>query len=195
MWLQAQARQAATDLRHERLQDPNLTNAEKRAVQVEHIYKWRRGLFSCPTCWLQPHFCVCRQLEKINVQTKVVVHVHHTEWCAARICWFQTPESAASLSITKLHMFSKAYACHGFDTSHQDRRGAHAGAGQAIQDAWQLRACVAASSCCGSTQSTTCALHKPALIQRAPWPLSFPAKALSAPRSCETRLLERQTAG
>ena len=84
-YLQARQRQAAIDERDRRINDASLSPEEKRAVQTRHILTWGKALFSCPRCWLQPHFCICDRMTQppAAADVLVVAHLHHNEWCAA----------------------------------------------------------------------------------------------------------------
>ena len=64
------------------MRNPTLSAAHKRAVQTEHIHTYGRALFMCHECWLPPTFCTCSQMGRVVPNTKVVVHMHHNEWCA-----------------------------------------------------------------------------------------------------------------
>jgi DTW domain-containing protein YfiP len=79
--MQAQVRQTDMEARDRAVRDPALSAAEKRKAQTEHIFKHGRALFWCPHCWMAPHYCICSSIETRAPRTKLVVHVHHSEWC------------------------------------------------------------------------------------------------------------------
>ena len=82
--LQVRQREAATAKRDAALKDPTLSAAEKRAAQTRHTAEWGRAVATCPDCWLRPHYCVCDTLHTAQAQTRVLLHMHHYEWCALR---------------------------------------------------------------------------------------------------------------
>ncbi|KAG2491562.1 hypothetical protein HYH03_010131 [Edaphochlamys debaryana] len=66
------------------LADPAVPPQERMALRASYIHRWRKILFSCPTCWLLPGLCVCGRLQRFATQhTKVVIHAHHGEWGSA----------------------------------------------------------------------------------------------------------------
>ncbi|KAL6761166.1 DTW domain-containing protein [Haematococcus lacustris] len=62
------------------LEDPDVAGVDKQHRRCVHILEYRRTLFSCPNCWMVPALCVCRHLRTFDIRTKLVVHMHHTEW-------------------------------------------------------------------------------------------------------------------
>ncbi|PNW76275.1 hypothetical protein CHLRE_12g541150v5 [Chlamydomonas reinhardtii] len=66
------------------LSDPSGDPRERMSLRTDYILKWRKVLFSCPTCWLLPGLCVCGRMQRFSPrQTRVVVHAHHGEWGSA----------------------------------------------------------------------------------------------------------------
>lgn len=57
---------------------------ERMGLRTSYILKWRKILFSCPTCWLLPGLCVCSRMARFApAKTQVVVCAHHGEWGSA----------------------------------------------------------------------------------------------------------------
>ncbi|KAG2438394.1 hypothetical protein HYH02_010849 [Chlamydomonas schloesseri] len=66
------------------LSDPSRDPRERMSLRTDYILKWRKVLFSCPTCWLLPGLCVCGRMQRFAPKkTRVVVHAHHGEWGSA----------------------------------------------------------------------------------------------------------------
>ena len=80
--LQTEARRVAAEALHAAMMDRTLSSDDKRAIQTQHVLMHRRHLFSCPKCWLQPYLCICNGIQRMQAATQLVVHVHHSEWCA-----------------------------------------------------------------------------------------------------------------
>lgn len=68
--------------RDKAMRDPSFEHIKKSALQCEFTLKWGRTMFGCPKCWLLPHFCVCNECTTVDTQTKVVLHLNQSEWCA-----------------------------------------------------------------------------------------------------------------
>ena len=81
--VQAHRRQEATEIRNRRMRDATIPPATKHALQCEHVKTWGRTIFACPTCWLMPYFCVCGKYARFTPKTKVILHLHHEEWCVS----------------------------------------------------------------------------------------------------------------
>lgn len=56
---------------------------ERLHVLCQHVMDCGRGLFLCPGCWLLPMNCVCGNYRVVKSRIKVVVHIHHNEWCVS----------------------------------------------------------------------------------------------------------------
>ncbi|KAG2433741.1 hypothetical protein HXX76_008104 [Chlamydomonas incerta] len=66
------------------LADPSSDPRERMSMRTDYILKWRKVLFSCPSCWLLPGLCVCGRMQRFSpAKTRVVVHAHHGEWGSA----------------------------------------------------------------------------------------------------------------
>ncbi|KXZ53404.1 hypothetical protein GPECTOR_7g1300 [Gonium pectorale] len=78
------ARHAERRAMVEALKDPARDPRDRMALRSEYIMRWRKILFSCPTCWLLPGLCVCGRMQRFSTsRTKLVVHAHHGEWGSA----------------------------------------------------------------------------------------------------------------
>lgn len=40
-----------------------------------------KTLHTCPRCWLLQGVCICDRLPRLKPSTRVVMHMHHNEWC------------------------------------------------------------------------------------------------------------------
>lgn len=74
------ARRLKRDALNEYIARSDISGREKGWARCQYILQNLRLPFQCPVCWLLPGHCICSNLRKAQVKTKVVVHLHPDEW-------------------------------------------------------------------------------------------------------------------
>eukprot|EP00955_Chlamydomonas_euryale_P096669 365026-Chlamydomonas_euryale.AAC.8 len=62
----AAARREAIDALGQLLSDPSTPPEARMHARCSYNLAWSKTLFSCPTCWLLPGFCVCQRLKRVG---------------------------------------------------------------------------------------------------------------------------------
>jgi DTW domain-containing protein YfiP len=60
--------------------DPAVDGDSKHAAQCRYVHEYGRNIAYCQHCWLLPYFCICSNLSRFEIRTKLIVHIHHFEW-------------------------------------------------------------------------------------------------------------------
>ena len=73
-------RKAAQEAVQAVVRSPLAQGIQKHHAICNYIFKYRRSISSCPRCWLLPGLCVCKLMKPVQTRTRVVLHMHSSEW-------------------------------------------------------------------------------------------------------------------
>ncbi len=74
------AREGAWHALNKHVTDPAVDKDVKHAAQCRFAYDYGKNVAYCQHCWLLPYYCICNKLSRFEIQTELIVHIHHFEW-------------------------------------------------------------------------------------------------------------------